>query len=154
MNCTFLNWHSCAVHVSPAQSFDRIAWVSLYGWWEMGSQSVTPSCRIMPPTQTSPSLRPVLLTSVARNIHHQKSRTMIQIFLLISWGSCCQLLGTLSSFSLIHAAHLCQNEGFHRVFCIKIEINSAFAWSRTRQTKPDLQLIYICHSSVKIMKLY
>lgn len=34
-----------------------------------------------------------------------------------------------------------------------MEINRVFAGSRTRQNKPDLQLIYICHSFIKIMKL-
>lgn len=80
MNSTVLNWRSCAAHVSPGQSFHINASVSLCGHLEMGSQSVTPSCNITPPTQTSRSQRPALLTSMTTNTRHQKSRTVIQIF--------------------------------------------------------------------------
>lgn len=73
-------WCSCAAHVSPGQSFDINVSISLYERSEMGLQSVTPSSSITPPSQTSPSLKPALLTSITRNTRHQKSRTMIQIF--------------------------------------------------------------------------
>lgn len=73
-NDTVLDWCDCAAHVILGQSFDLNAWVSLYGHSEMGSESVTP------PTQTSLSPRPALLTPMTRNTQHPKSRTVIQIF--------------------------------------------------------------------------
>lgn len=70
MNSTVLNSCSCAAHISPGESFDRNARVSLCSSLKMDSQSVIPSSRIRSPTQTSPSPRPVLLTSITRNIRH------------------------------------------------------------------------------------
>lgn len=80
MNSTVLSSCSCAAHISPGESFDRNAWLSLYGSLKMSLQSVIPSSRVPSPTQTSPSPRPVLLTSITRNVCHRKSKTVIQIF--------------------------------------------------------------------------
>lgn len=118
MNSTVLNSRGSAARISPGESFDRNTWVFLYGSLKMGLQSVVPSSRITSPTQTSPSPRPLLLTSISRNIRHRKSKTMIQIFysLVDDLVANCW---SLSAFSLTHAAHLCQNEGFIRCFALK-----------------------------------
>lgn len=80
MNSTVLNSCSCAAYISPGESFDRNAWLSLYGSLKMSLQSVIPSSRVTSPTQTSPSPGPVLLTSITGNVRHRKSKAMIQIF--------------------------------------------------------------------------
>lgn len=71
---TVLNWCSCAAHLSLGQSFDLNAWVSLCGHSEMGSESITP------PTQTSLSPRPALLTSMTRNTQIQKAGSWFRFF--------------------------------------------------------------------------